>query len=162
MGPHEAHLQPGRAVSARLLSRPLGRTGIEVTTLGLGLAPLGNLYRAVSDGEARDTVDTAIELGIRYFDTAPYYGFGLSERRAGDTLRGKPEVVISTKAGRLLKPAHVDTSAERHGFVSPMPFEPVYDYTHDGILRSHEQSVQRLGLSRPTRPHASRRARSRR
>jgi len=148
MGPHDTHLQPGRAVSAPLPSRPVGRTEISVTALGLGLAPLGNLYRAVSDGEARDTVDTAIELGIRYFDTAPYYGFGLSERRAGDTLRGKPNVVISTKTGRLLKPADVDTSAERHGFVSPMPFEPVYDYSYDGILRSHEQSLQRLGLNR--------------
>jgi len=125
----------------------LGRTGINVTTIGLGLAPLGNLYRSVSDGEARDTVDTAIEVGIRYFDTAPYYGFGLSERRAGDALRGKLEVVISTKAGRLLKPnVGADPSVERCGFISPMPFEPVYDYTHDGILRSHEQSLQRLGL----------------
>jgi D-threo-aldose 1-dehydrogenase len=134
-------------VSVPLPSRPLGRTGISVTTLGLGLAPLGNLYRAVSEPEARDTLDTAIELGIRYFDTAPYYGFGLSERRAGDALRGKTEIVVSTKAGRLLHPtAKVDASVERCGFVSPMPFEPVYDYSHDGILRSHEQSLQRLGL----------------
>jgi len=134
-------------VSTPPTSRRLGSTGVNVTTIGLGLAPLGNLYRTVSDGEARDTVETAVELGIRYFDTAPYYGFGLSERRAGDALRGKPEVVISTKAGRLLKPiAGVDRSVERCGFVSPMPFEPVYDYTHDGILRSHEQSLQRLGL----------------
>jgi D-threo-aldose 1-dehydrogenase len=122
----------------------LGRT--EVTELGLGLAPLGNLYRTVSDEEAHNTLDTAIELGIRFFDTAPYYGFGLSERRAGDALRDKPGIVISTKAGRLLKPADVDTSVDRHGFVSPMPFEPVFDYSHDGILRSHEHSLQRLGL----------------
>jgi D-threo-aldose 1-dehydrogenase len=136
-------------VSTPLPSRRLGRTEIGVTTLGLGLAPLGNLYQAVSDEEARNTLDTAIKHGIRYFDTAPYYGFGLSERRAGDALRGKPEVVISTKAGRLLKPiADIDTSAERCGFVSPMPFEPVYDYSYDGILRSHEQSLQRLGLGR--------------
>jgi D-threo-aldose 1-dehydrogenase len=149
MGLDEAYLQPGGAVSALLPSRPLGRTGISVTTLGLGLAPLGNLYRAVSEHEARDTLDTAFELGIRYFDTAPYYGFGLSERRAGDALRGKPEIVISTKAGRLLYPtADVDASIERYGFVSSMPFEPVYDYSHDGILRSHEHSLQRLGLGR--------------
>jgi D-threo-aldose 1-dehydrogenase len=136
-------------VSTPLPSRRLGRTEIGVTTLGLGLAPLGNLYRAVSDEEARETLDTALELGIRYFDTAPYYGFGLSERRAGDALRGAPEVVISTKVGRLLKPiADADPSVERCGFVSPMPFEPVYDYSHDGILRSHEHSLQRLGLSR--------------
>jgi D-threo-aldose 1-dehydrogenase len=136
-------------VSATLPSRRLGSTEVSVTTLGLGLAPAGNLYRAVPDEEARGTIEAAIELGIRYFDTAPYYGFGLSERRAGDALRGKSEVVISSKAGRLLKPVvGVDTSVERCGFVSPMPFEPVYDYSHDGILRSYEHSLQRLGLGR--------------
>jgi D-threo-aldose 1-dehydrogenase len=136
-------------VSSPLPSRTLGRTGIGVTTLGLGLAPLGNLYRAVSDGEARETLQTAVELDIRYFDTAPYYGFGLSERRAGDELREESQVVISTKVGRLLKPdPDVDTSVERCGFVSPMPFEPVYDYSYDGILRSHDDSLQRLGRSR--------------
>lgn len=136
-------------MSVPLPSRRLGRTGIGVTTLGLGLAPLGNLYRAVSDGEARDTLDMAVELGIRYFDTAPYYGFGLSERRAGDALRQQPGAVISTKVGRLLRPdADVDTSLERWGFVSPMPFEPLYDYSYDGIMRSHEDSLQRLGCGR--------------
>jgi D-threo-aldose 1-dehydrogenase len=136
-------------VSTPLPLRKLGRTEIGVTTLGLGLAPLGNLYRAISDEGSRDTLDTALELGIRYFDTAPYYGFGLSERRAGDALRGKPDVFISTKVGRLLKPiANADPTVERCGFVSPMPFEPVYDYSYDGILRSHEHSLQRLGLSR--------------
>jgi D-threo-aldose 1-dehydrogenase len=136
-------------VSTPLPLRKLGRTEIGVTTLGLGLAPLGNLYRAISDEGSRDTLDTALELGIRYFDTAPYYGFGLSERRAGDALRGMPDVVISTKVGRLLKPiANADPTVERCGFVSPMPFEPVYDYSYDGILRSHEHSLQRLGLAR--------------
>jgi D-threo-aldose 1-dehydrogenase len=129
--------------------RALGRTSLRVTELGLGLAPLGNLYRSVSERSARETLDTAITLGIRYFDTAPYYGFGLSERRAGDALRATPGVVVSTKAGRLLRPARdVDTSVERHGFISPMPLEPVFDYSHDGILRSHEESLQRLGVAR--------------
>ncbi|HZC38552.1 MAG TPA: aldo/keto reductase [Sphingomicrobium sp.] len=129
--------------------RTLGRSGLEVTALGLGTAPLGNLYRTVADAVARETLDTATELGIRYFDTAPYYGFGLSELRVGDAVRGHSGIVISTKAGRLLKPApHVDTAGERHGFLSPMPFEPEFDYSHDGILRSHEQSLQRLGLAR--------------
>ena len=136
-------------MSGPLPSRTLGRTAIGVTTLGLGLAPLGNLYRAISDREASDTVQKALELGIRYFDTAPYYGFGLSERRAGDGLREEAQAVISTKVGRLLKPdADVDTSVERCGFVSPMPFEPIYDYSYDGILRSHEDSLQRLGRGR--------------
>jgi D-threo-aldose 1-dehydrogenase len=101
----------------------------------------------VSDAAARETLDAAIELGISYFDTAPYYGFGLSERRVGDALRGRAGVVLSTKVGRLLLPApDADTKSARHGFVSPMPFEPVFDYSYDGILRSHEQSLQRLGL----------------
>lgn len=136
-------------MSSSLPSRNLGRTEVEITELGLGLAPLGSLYRSVSEQDARDTLDAALQLGIRYFDTAPYYGFGLSERRAGDALRGELGIVISTKAGRLLKPhPEVDVSAERCGFVSPMPFEPVYDYSYDGILRSHEHSLQRLGLGR--------------
>lgn len=136
-------------MTAVLTLRPLGRTGLAVTELGLGLAPLGNLYRPVSDEDARDTLDTALNLGIRFFDTAPYYGFGLSERRAGDGLRGKTDVTISTKTGRLLtSQPKIDTSVERCGFVSPMPFEPVYDYSYDGILRSHEHSLQRLGLGR--------------
>jgi D-threo-aldose 1-dehydrogenase len=129
--------------------RTLGRTGLSVTPLGVGTAPLGNLYRTLPDAIARETLDTAIELGIRYFDTAPYYGFGLSERRVGDSVRGRPGMVISTKAGRLLRPAPgADRAAERHGFLSPMPFEPEFDYSYDGVLRSHEDSLQRLGFDR--------------
>jgi D-threo-aldose 1-dehydrogenase len=136
-------------MSSPLPTRAIGRTEVRVSELGLGLAPIGNLYRPVSNADARRTVDTALELGVRYFDTAPYYGFGLSERRAGDALRGNYDIVVSTKVGRLLRPApEVDTSAERHGFVSPMPFEPMYDYSYDGILRSHDESLQRLGLGR--------------
>jgi len=120
-----------------------------VTELGLGAAPLGNLYRAISDTEAAATVQAALEGGIRYVDTAPYYGFGLSEQRVGDLIRDRRDVAISTKAGRLLVPAPAaDTRSERYGFVSPLPFEPVFDYTRDGILRSHEASLQRLGLDR--------------
>jgi|tagenome__1003787_1003787.scaffolds.fasta_scaffold20989943_8 D-threo-aldose 1-dehydrogenase len=136
-------------MNSALPVRRLGRTAVEVTALGLGTAPLGNLYRRTSDAAAREAIDTALELGIRYFDTAPYYGFGLSEQRVGEALGGHADVVISTKTGRLLKQApHVDTAGERHGFLSPMPFEPEFDYSHDGILRSHEQSLQRLGLAR--------------
>ena len=149
MGADEAYLHPRGAMSRPLPSRALGRTGVNVTALGFGAAPLGNLYRPVFEQEARETLATAIELGIRYFDTAPYYGFGLSERRTGDALRARSDAVISTKAGRLLTPVpKIDASAERHGFVSPMPFEPLFDYSYDGILRSHEQSLQRLGLGR--------------
>ena len=92
----------------------------------------------------------ALQAGLRYVDTAPYYGFGLSERRVGDAVRGSPGAIVSTKVGRLLTPLPegADLTGERHGFRSPMPFEPVYDYSHDGVLRSHEASLQRLGLSR--------------
>jgi D-threo-aldose 1-dehydrogenase len=136
-------------VTGALPGRALGRTGLTVTELGLGLAPLGNLYREVSDHDARETLETALDLGIRYFDTAPYYGFGLSEQRAGEVLRGQPGVVVSTKVGRVLESApDADTAQERHGFVSSMPFEPQYDYSYDGIRRSHEQSLQRLALER--------------
>src|SRR5437764_9557247 len=130
MGADDAHLQSRRAMSSRMPVRTLGRTTVGVTPLGLGTAPLGNLYRAISDVDARETLDTALELGIRYFDTAPYYGFGLSERRVGDAIRDKRGVVISTKAGRLLKPTpDADTTADRHEFLSPMPFEPEFDYS---------------------------------
>jgi D-threo-aldose 1-dehydrogenase len=136
-------------MNSSLPVRTLGRTAVGVTALGLGTAPLGNLYRTISDVAARETVDAALELGIRYFDTAPYYGFGLSEQRVGEALAGHANVVVSTKAGRLLKQVpHVDPAGERHGFLSPMPFEPEFDYSYDGVLRSHEQSLQRLGLAR--------------
>lgn len=132
-----------------LPTRQVGRTGLWLTELGLGTAPLGNLYRPISDREAGDVIDTALETGVRYIDTAPYYGFGLSEERLGQSLDGRDDVVVSTKVGRLLRPApEAEVGAERHGFVSPMPFEPQFDYTRDGILRSHEASLQRLGLDK--------------
>ena len=93
----------------------------------------------------------ALNAGLSYMDTAPYYGFGLSERRVGDALRQEPRnsFVLSTKVGRLLQPCDlVDDDETRHGFCSSMPFEPIYDYSYDGIMRSYEDSLQRLGLNR--------------
>lgn len=129
--------------------RPLGHTGLSVTELGFGTAPLGNLFRPLADADARATLAAAEEAGFGYYDTAPFYGFGLSERRLGDALRGR-DVVLSTKVGRLLKPVAgpVDQTVPRHGYATPMPFEPVYDYSYDAVMRSFEQSLQRLGLSR--------------
>lgn len=131
-------------------SRNLGQTGLQVTELGFGCAPLGNLFRPVSDDVCRTTLATALSAGFGYFDTAPYYGFGLSERRLGDALRGRNDVVISTKVGRLLNPVPgpVDETIVRHGYATPMPFEPVFDYSYDGVMRSFEASLQRLGLSK--------------
>lgn len=116
--------------------------------LGFGASALGNLYHAIDDERARATIDAAWDSGIRYFDTAPFYGFGLSERRMGDALRDRPrdQFLLSTKVGRLLMPGVSEPG--RHGFVSSMPFEPVFDYSYDGVMRSFEASLHRLGLAR--------------
>jgi len=124
------------------------RSDLRFGAWGLGAAGLGNLYGVVSDETARAAVDRAWAVGVRLFDTAPFYGFGLSERRLGDALRERPrdEYLLSTKVGRLLKPAA--EAREKFGFLSPMPFDPVFDYSYDGVMRSFEDSLQRLGLSR--------------
>lgn len=130
-------------------SRSIGGSELKLTELGFGAAPIGNLYRPISDSDAADTATAALEAGIAYFDTAPYYGFGLSERRIGDVLRGVEPVVVSSKVGRLLKAdSAVRGYGQRHGYCSPMPFEPLYDYTFDGVMDSWEASLQRLGLAR--------------
>lgn len=128
----------------------LGNGGLTFTELGFGTAPLGNLYRAISDEDARATLDAAWEGGVRYFDTAPLYGMGLSETRLNPFLRGKPrdEYVLSTKAGRLIQacaPEHRD--GEGKWFEVPTRREQ-YDYTYDGIMRSFEHSFSRLGVDR--------------
>jgi D-threo-aldose 1-dehydrogenase len=124
----------------------IGTTDLAIDSLGFGCASLGNLYHAVSDEEATDILTTARASGFRYFDTAPHYGLGLSERRVGDALRGSKDCILSTKVGRLLRPAGY--AAERHGFLSPMPFDIEHDYSYDGVMRSFEDSLQRLGLDR--------------
>jgi D-threo-aldose 1-dehydrogenase len=130
--------------------RDLGATGLKVTELGFGTAPLGNLFIPLQDETARATLAAAETLGFGYYDTAPFYGFGLSERRLGDAVRLRNDIVLSTKVGRLLKPVSgpVDETQVRHGYATPMPFEPVYDYSYDAVMRSYEASLQRLGLSR--------------
>lgn len=130
--------------------RELGTTGLKVTELGFGSAPLGNLFRPLADETAQATLAAAETAGFGYYDTAPFYGFGLSERRLGDALRTRKDIVVSTKVGRLLKPVRgpVDQATVRHGYATPMPFEPVYDYSYDAVMRSYEASLQRLGLSR--------------
>lgn len=130
-------------------TRPIGQTGLRVTEFGLGGGPFGNLMAPVSDAGGRATIDAAWETGFRYFDTAPVYGFGLSERRVGLALRelGRDEAVLSTKVGRLLRP---DGSWHpfRRMFPDAAPFRPDYDYSYDGVMRSFEASLQRLGLER--------------
>lgn len=132
-----------------LAQRPLGTSGLDVTILSFGGAGIGNLYTAVSDAAAHDTLQAAWDAGIRFFDTAPRYGHGLSERRLGDFLRTKPRdsYVLSSKVGRLLTPLR-GRQMGFYGFVDVLPFEQEYDYSYDGIMRSHEASLHRLGLDR--------------
>ena len=130
--------------------KEIGNTGLKVSTLGFGAASIGNLYKAVSDDDANKTLRATIESGINLFDTAPRYGLGLSERRVGDALRklDRSEYVISTKVGRILTPdVLAKTNQLRYEFDTPMPFDAHYDYTYDGIMRSYEDSLQRLGLA---------------
>jgi D-threo-aldose 1-dehydrogenase len=130
---------------------PLGRTRVEVSTLGFGGAPIGNLFAAIDDQTAQSTVDTAWDGGVRYFDTAPHYGLGLSERRLGSALASRPrdEYVVSTKVGRLLvsnpTPSGSDLAA---GFAVRDDLTREYDYTRDGVRRSLDESLARLGLDR--------------
>lgn len=129
--------------------RRIGDTPLEVTEISFGGAAIGGLYRAVSRESAEATLKVAWDSGIRYFDTAPFYGFGLSERRMGDFLREKPRdsYVLSTKVGRLLSPVP-ESQVPDHGYVEPLPFRVDYDYSYDGIMRSVEFSLARLGLNR--------------
>lgn len=137
-------------MSTSLARRELGRTGLDICTLGFGGAGIGNLYRVLGDDDARDAVHESFAGGVRYFDTAPFYGFGLSELRLGAALRDETmPVVISTKVGRRLVPTGPqDANVGRQGYFSPRPFEPVFDYGYDSVMRSHEQSLERLGVKR--------------
>ncbi|MCX5513131.1 pyridoxal 4-dehydrogenase [Kaistia algarum] len=130
-------------------TRKIGHTGLGVTTISFGCAGIGNLYRAVAREDAEATLALAWDAGIRYFDTAPRYGHGLSERRLGDFLQHKPagSYVVSTKVGRLLKPVPANEVPD-YGFVDPLPFRADYDYSYDGVMRSLEFSLARLGLNK--------------
>jgi D-threo-aldose 1-dehydrogenase len=128
--------------------RQIGHTGLQVTELGLGCATLGGSQIAIARAAAEEIVDAAWAAGVRYVDTAPYYGVGQAERCVGDALRDRPrgEWVLSTKVGRLLRRNPTGAFADERGH--PLPFEAVYDYSYDGIMRSFEDSFQRLGLAR--------------
>lgn len=125
---------------------------IDFGRLGYGAANVGNLYRALTDDEAWAVLDAAWESGIRYFDTAPHYGLGLSERRLGAFLRTKPrdEFVVSTKAGRLLlpNPDGAGTLDTANDFQVPAELRRVFDVSPDGIRASIDSSLERLGLDR--------------
>ena len=138
-----------RTTEGRLRRRRLGSSAVEVTELGLGGAALGNLYRPVDDADARATVEAALAGGVDYIDTAPYYGYGLSEERVGAALAGCPpgSPVLSSKVGRLLLPRAGPPRSDQ-GFVAARSCDAVFDYTYDGVMRSWEASLRRLDRAR--------------
>jgi D-threo-aldose 1-dehydrogenase len=127
-------------------TRRLGQTSLEVTTLGLGGATLGGNLAHLTDADAKILVFEAYDSGVRYFDTAPFYGYGRSERVVGDALRGEDGWVLSTKVGRRLRPRKGPQDPD-DAWRQPLPFEPYFDYSYDGVMRSYEDSLQRLGLN---------------
>ncbi|WP_108482086.1 aldo/keto reductase [Oceaniglobus ichthyenteri] len=135
-----------------LATRTFDRIGnkIDFTELGMGTAPLGNLYRAISDQAAHDTLQAAWDAGVRYYDTAPLYGLGLSETRLNRFLRDKPrdEYVLSTKVGRLMRPCPPQQRDGQDKWFDVPNRNEVFDYTYDGVMRSLEFSFERLGLDR--------------
>ena len=130
--------------------RALGRTAVRVTRLGFGGAPLGNLFRPLDAAQAVDAVRRAWAAGIRYFDTAPLYGSGLSERRLGAALRGEPRdgFVLSTKVGRRLVPRSVHAPPPDPAYVDVPPVVPLFDYTAESARTSLGASLERLGVTR--------------
>ena len=129
--------------------RRLGTTSVEVTELGFGGASIGELFVRVSEAAAQATLTTAWDAGIRYYDTAPWYGRGLSELRTGAALRERDRAsfALSTKVGRWLRPA-TQEGFDGAPWIGGSPNEVVFDYTYDGIMRSVEQSRMRLGITR--------------
>src|SRR5262249_2884425 len=130
--------------------RRVGNTAFQVTQLGMGGASLGDMRESLPEALAVATVEAAHAAGISYFDTSPWYGNGKSELRFGHVLRTKPRgsFVLSTKVGRVhSRPADPD-NYKHPAWVGGLPFEPRFDYTHDGILKSYEMSLARLGLNR--------------
>ena len=133
---------------AALPRRQLGRTGLDVSVLGFGTAPLGDLFVRIPDDVAIATVERAFALGINLLDSSPLYGRGLAEHRCGTALRrvNRPDIVLCTKVGRWMDPFHAPDDAA--GFVGGQPHRAVFDYSYDGTMRSVEQSLLRLGTDR--------------
>ena len=126
--------------------RNVGKTQLKIDVLGLGGAPLGGNFADLDYAQGIEIISAALDAGMSYFDTAPWYGFGRSERVVGDQLRGK-NYILSSKVGRLLAPGAVATPMD-FGMIDPLPFHPVYDYSYDGVMRAFEDGLQRLGLDR--------------
>jgi D-threo-aldose 1-dehydrogenase len=133
---------------------PFGKTSLKTTRLGLGSAPLGGLFNPVSDATAHGVVAHAYEAGLRFYDTAPLYGYGSAEQRMGHVLAQRPrdEHVLATKVGRLIRPreaagAGLDAAGAGQ-FLDAPPLVPVFDFSYDAVMRSFEESLERLGVDR--------------
>jgi D-threo-aldose 1-dehydrogenase len=135
----------GAAAIRTLVTR--GGERLDFSALGLGAAPLGNMHAPLTEAEAQATVRRALTLGVRYFDTAPLYGLGLAEQRVGAALSSEPSVILSTKVGRLLQPRGPGEAPEGI-YVDTPPLKVAYDYSWDGVMRSVEASLARLGRDR--------------
>lgn len=124
-----------------------GRVDLKVTQFGFGTAPIGNIFREIDEDTSNGMIDCAWDAGVRYFDTAPMYGHGLSELRTGQGLRWKDrdELVLSSKVGRLLRPAR-RADIDFAPWTNAAPFTMEFDYSYDGVMRSFEDSLQRLAL----------------
>jgi D-threo-aldose 1-dehydrogenase len=131
-------------------TRTINGTSVSLTELGFGAASIGNLYREISDQDAEEAVQAAWDAGIRYFDTAPHYGLGLSERRLGHLLKAFPrsEFVVSSKVGRLLVPNEHPPGRDLEGFAVPDELRRERDYSRDGVLRSIDSTLARTGFDR--------------
>ncbi|OED40026.1 pyridoxal 4-dehydrogenase [Chromatiales bacterium (ex Bugula neritina AB1)] len=126
-------------------TRPIGTTDLLVTELGLGTAAMAGNHRIVEDSDHRAALEEGLNGGINFVDTAPFYGFCRSEHFAGDALRRRDNWILSTKAGRLFKPGEAPPH-EAVEWPGCFPFRQTYDYSYDGVMRSYEDSLQRLGL----------------
>jgi D-threo-aldose 1-dehydrogenase len=133
-----------------LATRTLGKSGVRLNQMGFGGAPLGDLFNRVSDADAEATLQAAWDHGLRFYDTAPWYGRGQSEHRMGRFLyrQNRSELVLSTKVGRILKAPRFPERFDTGFWAGGLHFDHVFDYSYDGIMRAYEDSLQRLGMNR--------------
>lgn len=151
MAAHAASASQGEELTRPSMGRrKVGSTPVELTELGFGASVIGNLYKVTPAHDAQAAIEAAWDAGVRYFDTAPHYGLGLSERRLGAALRDRPreEYVVSSKVGRLLVPNEHPQGVDDQGFVVRDDLRRQWDFSRDGVLRSLEDTLRRTGLDR--------------
>lgn len=129
--------------------RTVGKTDLKIPVLGLGTCPLGGVYAAIGEAEARATFEAAWDAGLRLYDTAPWYGLGQAEHRTGRALYDRPraDYVLTTKVGRVLRAPRDRAAFVPPAWQAPLSFEPQHVFTYDAVMRSYEDSLQRLGIN---------------